>query len=543
MFVKFTYRNNFSPYIVILPVLIGVFIAADDQTVIVTVLPQIMLDMRVTITELDSASWTVTGYLLGYLAAMPLIGRLSDVVGHRRLFIFAMIWFMVGSIGVAIIPELDLSIPDILYTGYKVTNFEFLIGMRVFQAIGAGALVPLAIAIAGDIFPPGRRALSFGLIGASADAGGVIGPLWGGFVPKYMDSFWSWLWSEVPFASIGFMDWIQHEQSWRWVFWINLPLSVVVIILVRLLISPSPRPDGKVDYFGGVLIALSLTTLTLGLSRIGSPDLIMLIFLILSSSLGFLFIRRQLTVEQPLIPISVFSTKIFTATNLTHCFIGASLIIGMVTVPLMANTLIGLTPIEGGLWLLRMTAAMPVGAIVGGLVLRFLGYRILISVGLLTVALGYALMSSWNVEISDPNLSLHLGVVGLGFGLLIAPITLAATEAVNEVDRGSAAGIVTATRIIGMTFGLAGLTAWGTSRFGGLVSHLQIPLPISGESAEELQRRVQSFNSSVNDAGVTIFNEFFIVAMILCLFALIPAMFIVDKKNATNINCQQINGK
>ena len=95
---KFTYRNNFSPYIVILPVLIGVFIAADDQTVIVTVLPQIMLDMRVTITELDRASWTVTGYLLGYLAAMPLIGRLSDVVGHRRLFIFAMIWFMVGSI-------------------------------------------------------------------------------------------------------------------------------------------------------------------------------------------------------------------------------------------------------------------------------------------------------------------------------------------------------------------------------------------------------------------------------------------------------------
>ena len=151
------------PYVALIPVCFGVFVAADDQTVIVTVLPQIMLDMEVPVTELDHASWAITGYLLGYLVGMPLIGRVSDVWGHRRLYILSVLAFTIGSIAVALTQSLN-----------------WLIAARVFQAFGAGALVPISIAIVGDLFPRGKRALPLGIVGAAAEAGGVIGPLWGG---------------------------------------------------------------------------------------------------------------------------------------------------------------------------------------------------------------------------------------------------------------------------------------------------------------------------------------------------------------------------
>ena len=133
--------ERIPPYVALIPVCAGVFLAADDQTVVVTVLPQIMLDMDVQVTELDRASWVVTGYLLGYLAAMPLIGRMSDVWGHRRLYVLSMLAFAAASVAVASTQSLD-----------------WLIGVRVVQALGAGALVPIAIAIVGDLFPVGRRA-------------------------------------------------------------------------------------------------------------------------------------------------------------------------------------------------------------------------------------------------------------------------------------------------------------------------------------------------------------------------------------------------
>ena len=217
------------PYVALIPVCFGVFVAADDQTVIVTVLPQIMLDMEVPVTELDRASWAITGYLLGYLVGMPLIGRISDVWGHRRLYLLSVLAFTVGSVAVALTQSLN-----------------WMIAARVFQAIGAGALVPISIAIVGDLFPRGRRALPLGIVGASAEAGGVIGPLWGGIIIRYLD--------------------------WRWVFWINIPLAVLTVALILLMLRPSPRFPASVDVVGGALVAAALTCTTLALSRIGSFD-------------------------------------------------------------------------------------------------------------------------------------------------------------------------------------------------------------------------------------------------------------------------------
>ena len=190
-----------------LPLCFGVFIAADDQTVVVTLLPEMMTDLRVAVSELDRASWSITGYLIGYTAAMPLMGRISDRTGYRRAFLLAMAIFSIGSILVAVSPE----IPGWLYGGDP--EYNWLIGTRIFQAIGGGAMIPITIAAAGELVDDKHRAIAYGLIGASAEAGAVFGPIWGG----------------------GIGTWL----SWEWAFWLNIPLTIAASIWIL------KNPPGK----------------------------------------------------------------------------------------------------------------------------------------------------------------------------------------------------------------------------------------------------------------------------------------------------------
>ena len=470
-----------------IPVCAGVFIAADDQTVVVTALPRIMLDLEVQVTELDRASWTITGYLLGYLAAMPLIGRMSDVWGHRLFFLISMVAFMVGSCAVALTQTID-----------------WLIGVRVFQAVGAGALIPISIAIVGDLFPEGKRALPLGIIGATAEMGGVIGPLWGGLMIQYLD--------------------------WRWIFWMNIPLGIIVLLGIFIFLRSSPRHRSTVDYIGGLLIALVLVSLTLTLSRIGSPDWTMVsLFGVFVVSLAGL-IARQRNTSDPLLPSSLFTNIGFNAANVTHLLVGAALIIGMVTIPLMANTVMQLAPFEGGLWLMRLTAAIAVGAVVGGVVCQWVDCRIPGIIGLGFAAVGYFLLTGWGLTISDPKLTIHLGITGLGFGLMIAPVALAGTETVSNRLRGTAASMITAMRIVGMALGLAALAAWGNNRFSTLVADIHLPFPLVNETEVEAQERSDQFIGLVNDAGMNLFQDFFTIAMVICLVAIVPASLMIVKR-------------
>ena len=478
-----------SPYLALLPVFFGVFIAADDQTVIVTVLPEIMFDLRVQINELDRASWTITGYLLGYVAAMPLMGRMSDVWGHRNVYVASMLVFMVGSVAAAL-----------------TTSLTWLVAARIVQAIGAGALVPISIAIVGDLFEPERRAMPLGLMGASAEAGGVIGPLWGGLISRYLD--------------------------WPWVFWINIPLGALVLVMLLLMLGPSPRYPARIDYIGGGLIAASLSTLTLALSEIDTLGLPFVIYLSASVVSFGLFVLRQRTTSDPLLPLEMFRAIPFSAANVTHLMLGGALIIGMVTVPLMANTVLGLTALDGGLMLMRMTIAIPVGAVAGGYACQRFCYRLPSIVGLLLIAVGYGLMSGWGLGIADPAMTLHLATAGLGFGLLIAPIALAATNSVGAGLRGAASAVVTAMRIVGMTFGLAALTAWGVGRFSQLVVGLELPLPAPGETAEQSGARVVEFERHIIDAGLSVFSDFFLIAMGIALVGVLSAAFMIQRRPA-----------
>jgi len=151
-----------------------------------------------------------------------------------------------------------------------------------------------------------------------------------------------------------------------------------------------------------------------------------------------------------------------------------------------------------------------------------MNYRIPTFAGLLLTSLGFLLMAQWDLELSDPELTIHLALTGLGFGLLIAPIGLAATESVGEDNRGTAAALITANRMVGMTLGLAALTAWGSGRFVGLVGGFRFPLQLQGETGAQYQERIVQYEAQVEGAGMTVFNEFFVIAIVVCLVALVP---------------------
>ena len=275
-----------------------------------------------------------------------------------------------------------------------------------------------------------------------------------------------------------------------------------------LTLPPSLSRDGSFDWLGVGYVVGGVLTLTL-------------------------FVLRQRSTTDPLLPPAMFRVLAFVTANITHLLIGAALIIGMVTVPLMANTVMGRTPLEGGLWLMRMTAGIPFGAMLGGLLAQRFDLRIPAVAGLAFACVGFWLVTGWDLDIAEPELTIHLLTVGFGFGLLIVPIALAGTETVGEDIRATAASMVTALRIVGMTFGLAALTAWGVARFGVLAADIRLPLGEAGQTTAEAQAQLDQFTDRINDAGLALFQEFFFIAAVVCLIAVIPAVLMIINKTAS----------
>ena len=457
--------KSVSPYLILAVTCSGIFLAALDQMVVITALPDIMVDIKVPVTELNQAAWIVIGYLLGFTVAMPLMGRVSDVYGHARIYVVSLLVFLAGSVLAA-----------------TATNLPWLVAARIVQAVGGGALIPVTMAIAGETFPLHRRAVALGMVGAAAEAGGVLGPLYGGVITQ--------------------------EWGWRWIFWLNLPLGLLTICLVYLMVTSGRRLQAQVDYRGGLILGLSLACLVLALSQaLGSWSSPYTIGLLLGCAFFFaLFMRSELGVSQPVVDLSMFKSGIFSAANLTQLLVGAALIMAIVNIPLITDTIMGKEPLEGGLRLMRLTAMIPVGAVVGGFLCQRLGYRLPTALGLCLAALSFYLLSRWPLDVADPRLSRDLLIGGLGFGLVIAPISTAVINSVKEGQKATAASLVTLMRMVGMMIGLAVLTSWGTGRYEVLLGRIS-----------ELEQLPQ--------ATLGLFHDFFLAAAVICLVALLPALW------------------
>lgn len=472
----------------LLAVSAGVFVSALDQTMVVTVLPSILHDLRVPLTRLDSASWIITGYLLGYTVAMPLFGRLADVRGRRIMYMAALAIFMAGSAVCALSGSLAV-----------------LVGARVVQAAGGGALVPIGMAVAADLFEPHRRGLALGIIGAAAEAGGVLGPLYGAALTR-----------------LG---------EWELIFLVNIPLGLALgtgawLTLAGPAGGRGPQQVGSsVDYVGAALMAATLTSLTVGLggnSQVGSA-VVKPWWLAAAGVALLLFIIWEKRYPMPLLSLGFFRQRAFAAAGLANLAVGAALIVGMVEIPLYAYSLLGKSEVEGGLLLMRLTVMIPIGAVVGGWLADRITYALTAAAGFLMTGAAYALISRWPSAPGELLMSRDLVLAGLGFGIVIAPIGAAVIRSVGNRFAATGSAFVTVTRMVGMTVGLSALSSWGLRRFNALIAATPLPLRTAEMTDAEYAAQHAAYESTLTSALRALYADYFLVAAGVAVLAIVAA--------------------
>lgn len=481
-----------SAYALLLLTGSGVFVASLDQTVVVTALPGIFLDVGLPVSDLDKGAWIVTGYLIGFTAAMPLVGRISDIYGHGRVYTAAMLVFMGGSALVAV-----------------ADGLTYIVLARVVQAVGGGALVPAAIAIVYDAFPENRRGVAIGAIAAIAEGGAVLGPLYGGLFIHFLD--------------------------WRWIFWVNIPIGAAVIAVVLPAVANKRRFGLRVDYLGGLLLGGSITALALGLSdaAVLPAEGAWRVGLLAAAALFFAaFVWREAVARDPMLPLRLWSKAPLVAANMTNLFVGAALVLALVNIPLMTDTILGGEPLDGGLRLLRLTVMIPIGAVLGGYLYQRFGYRPPAFLGIALMALGFGLLGRWTLEIPEPRGTLDLMAGGLGFGLVIAPVTVAVLDNTTDDQKATGSGLVTVMRMLGMIVGLSVLSSWGQNHFEHLVGVFDLPLRLPGEDLEVFEARAAAYEDTILAATLEWFQDVFFVAMVVAAAAIIPALWLGRRRSS-----------
>src|SRR5713226_8107525 len=527
---------------------VGVFLTAMDQTVVVTALTKIIADpgINISFTHLDHAAWIVSAYLLGFIIAMPLMGRVSDIYGRRRILILCLLIFGTGSVLCALAPTFGENFDLTFLSGIGIDTSSpgliFLIAARFIQAIGGGAVVPVAMAIVSDFYGQERRGLALGIIGAVTEAGGVLGPLYGALI-------------------------VQH-LGWTYIFYLNVPIVIVLLVAARLLIPRGKRLHEGIDWLGAILLGLMLTCLSLGLAQqstglgpttvngaapqnnpvlLALAGVLLIAFIVveriprwrvprLSFSGRFPFLRFGMAQQRrwPVVDLTLFKRLPFSASALVSLFVGAALIIAMADIPLFVDTVLSKNisqadlPLASGLALLRLTALIPVGAFLGGWLCSRISSRLTGVLGLLFTATGFYLMSRWPMDVGWTQITISTVTAGFGFGLVIAPISTTTINAVRANQAGMGAAVVTALRMVGMMLGLAALTSWGLAYFKHLVS--LFPSLSATATAEQFAKWSQEYGNYLLTAAHSLYSAIFFVTMILCLVAIIPAIFLWGRK-------------
>jgi MFS family permease len=436
----------------------GLFLAALDAYVVVTVLvnstdphASILTSLDIPVNHFERATPIITGFLLGYLAAMPLAGGLSDRFGRLRIFALALTVFAFGSLLTATSAGL----------GQLVTG-------RFLQGAGGGALVPAVLALAADLYPAGSRSPVLGAVSALQEIGSVLGPLWGGFIAAFL--------------------------GWTWIFWINLPLSAAILwaLWPQIRGGGEPRRPANLDWLGVILATAGLAFLTLALyaadperSPVGEGFLWQAPLAILFFA-AFAWHERR--AAHPLINVRRFRDSSFTGSALTNAIAGAGLMVGLVYVPVLANAVFSMNGTGAALLLFRLMVGIPIGALLGGwLAHQLRSYRLVAGVGLLLAAIGFFFLSGWNEGSLKPHLGnlpltvadAELFLTGLGLGIEIAPVSAALLDAVGEVERGAGASFLIVMRLIGMLVGFSLVAGFGLWEFHRATAGLQPPASLN----------------------------------------------------------------
>jgi MFS family permease len=509
----------------------AVLLASLDAYVVVTLIANMAADLHIGLNDFQEATPIITGFLLGYVAGMPLLGGLSDRLGRRLVIQLCLGGFLVGSVITAASVEIATMMEN------ESAALPILVAGRALQGIAGGALLPVTMALVADLWAEKQRPPILGAVGAAQELGSVLGPLYGAGL-AYVSV--SWLFDGKPF-------------DWEGVFWVNVPLAILAGIAVHFAVPGrkvyADAPKRKVDVVGGLLLAISLGLLTWGLNNQEPEESVLPpngpLFIALGAGVLLVFIVWEWKAPTKLVNLSNSRKGPFFAVLAASFIAGAALLVTLFDISLFAYGVVGddnVSETEAAKLLIKFLVALPVGAVVGGLLSPRLGLRTVTIAGFAIAASAYWLVSTWPITILSeryhlpgftlPRLDTDLAIAGLGLGLVIAPLSAAVLHLVPADQHGVASAGVVVARTMGMLIGFAGLTAWGLYRFNTLLQASWTPaVPCDAACLEEYG--VASRNALLQE-----YHEIFSATAILCVLAAVISFGIVTRRAEADIAAQ-----
>lgn len=417
---------------------LSILMASMDNTIVATAMGTIVGQLG----GLDKFVWVTSAYMIAEMAGMPIFGKLSDMYGRKRFFIFGILMFMIGS--------------ALCGTAESIVQLSI---YRAIQGIGGGALMPIAFTIMYDVVPPEKRGKLIGLFGAVFGMSSIFGPLLGAYLTDYI--------------------------KWEWIFYINLPLGLIAFAMIAFFYKESVQhTKQRIDWWGAILLVGAVVCLMFAL-ELGGKQYAWGSVTILSLFAGFallavLFVIAERRAVEPIITFPMFQNRLFTTSNLIGMLSGAAFIVASVYIPIFIQGVLGGSATNSGLVLLPMMIGTVVTATGGGILMNKLSYRTIMILTLLLLVVGISLLTTLSADSSRLTITVYMILIGLGIGASFSVLTNAALHAIPGSQRGAASSTLNFLRSLGMTLGI---TAFGIIQSHTLTSKMSDAFSGGGQGA------------------------------------------------------------
>ncbi|MFY0543616.1 MDR family MFS transporter [Brevibacillus sp. H7] len=486
---------------VMVALMLGMLLGALDMTIVSTAMPQIIAELG----GLTYYSWVFSAYMLTSTIFVPLFGKLSDLFGRRLIYQIGLGLFMLGS----------------ALCGFSTTIVELIV-YRALQGVGAAALMPIAIVIVGDLYPPEQRGKIQGVFGAVFGLASVAGPALGGFITDYL--------------------------SWEWTFWINLPFGLAAMAVIAYALKES-KGEGKryVDYTGAALLMGGMTALLLGLIMGGVeyPWNSWQIYGLFAASVIMtgLFLFVQTKVPEPLLPLTLFQNRIVSVSAVLGFLLGAAMFAAVSYIPLYVQGVIGVSASLAGYILTPLMLSMIASSIISGRMITKVSYRAIVLYGMIVMSASFYLLSLVQVDTPMWQVIVCMVMIGLGMGPMNPVLNIAVQSTVDAATRGIATSSLAFFRSIG---GTVGVTVMGVFLNHELSAQLQkVVAHVPPQLASQLEKFTdpqlllnqdvrgqipQELLVLLQQALTVSINHVFLVALAITAIGIIVALFYGNAK-------------